>query len=124
MAFADPQSVVLPVGTLALPRVGFGPSSGSFKLNDAADGVTAELLISHSYGKRVRRTARLNITAVSPDPFNSALNALYSSSYYLVVDHPVVGFDQDQMGQYVTGLTTWLDASSGLAIDKLMGGEV
>jgi hypothetical protein len=85
--------------------------------------MTAELLVSHAYGKRTRRTARLNLTKVAADPFNSSLNASYSSSIYLVVDHPVVGFTPADLHTDVTGLTTWLTASSGTAIDKLLGGE-
>lgn len=123
MAFADPQSVTISTGALSLPRTGSGPANGSFKTYDATNHVTAELLVSHAYGKRTRRTARLNLTKVAADPFNSSLNANYSSSIYVVVDHPLVGFTPAELHTDMTGLTTWLTASSGAAIDKLLGGE-
>lgn len=121
LAFSDPQSVTIGTtpGAVSLPRTANGNGSGVFDSNDG----TVELSVANSYGKRTRRTARLDFSKIAPDPLIAANNIKYSSSVYIVVDQPITGFSVAEMKDIVTGLTTWLTASSGAHITQLLGGE-
>lgn len=120
MAFADPQSVTINAVANSLPRTSNGPGpAGAFRKDDG----NVELLVSHAYGSRTRRTVRLNHRKVATDPFNSSLNAQYSMSVYLVVDHPVVGYTNVEQKQIVDALTAYLTASTGARVTQLLGGE-
>jgi hypothetical protein len=121
MAFSDPQSVTIgsTPGTVSLPRTASSVGGGVFDSNDG----TVELSVANSYGKRTRRTARINLSKIAPDPLISSNNIKYSSSVYVVVDAPVTGFTVAELKDLMTGLTTWLTASSGAHITQLLGGE-
>lgn len=119
MAFSDPQSVT--IGTAqSLPRTGQGINNGLFRKDDG----NVELSVSHQYGKsRYRRTARVNFAKVAPDPLVSSTNIRFSASAYIVLDIPVTGFTVAEQVQLITGLTTWLTASTNANATKLAGGE-
>lgn len=118
MAFNDPQSVTLSGSAVSLPRTSSGVNSGAFT---AADG-TAGLVVSHAYGKRTRRTIRLNHQKIAADPLTSA-NTQYSMSAYLVVDTPNVGYSVAEAKAIVDGLVAYLSASTGAKVSQLLGGE-
>jgi len=118
MAFADPQSVTIGSTANALPRTSSGTDAGAFT---SADG-TVGLVVSHAYGKRTRRTARVNFSKVAPDPF-TGVNTQFSMSAYVVIDVPVNGFTIAEQKQVVDGLTAYLSASSGARVTQLLGGE-
>lgn len=118
MAYADPQSVTISGTAVSLPRTSSGVNSGGFT---AADGTTA-LTVAHQYGKRQRRTARLVSSKIAADPLSSA-NTKYSMTAYLVVDVPPVGYTVAEAQAVVTALCTWLTASTGANIARLLGGE-
>jgi len=120
MAFSDPQSVTINAVANSLPRVGLGNGTGDFKKDDG----TVELKFAHSYGKRTRRTVRLNFSKIAADPLISAQNIRYSMSAYLVVDVPITGFTVAEAKQIVDALTLYLTSSSGANTTKLLGGEV
>lgn len=120
MAFADPQSVVIPViGTVSLPRTSSGLSTGVFTKDDG----NVKLEVGHTYGKRTRRTVRLTHRKVAADPLISAQNIQYSMSAYLVVDVPVTGYNLAEAKQIVDGLVAYLTISTGANVTKLLGGE-
>jgi hypothetical protein len=120
MAYSDPQSVTVDgSGATSLPRTASGVNAGSFTSNDG----NVQLSVSSSLGKRTRRTARINLSKIAADPLISAQNIKYSSSVYLVVDTPVTGFSVAELTTLVTGLTTWLTASTAANTVKLLGGE-
>jgi hypothetical protein len=120
MAFADPQSVTINAVAQTLPRTSNGPgSTGAFQKDDG----NVTLTVSHSYGSRFRRTIRLDHRKVATDPFDSTLNAKYSMSVYMVVDHPQVGYTNAEQKQIVDALTAYLTASSGAKVTQLLGGE-
>jgi len=121
MAFSDPQSVTIGTtpGTVSLPRTGSGIGTGTFLTNDT----TVKLTVSNAYGKRTRRVARIDFSKIAPDPLISANNIKYGTAVYLVVDQPLTGFSTAEMKDIVTGLCTWLTASTGANITKLVGGE-
>lgn len=118
MAFSDPQSVTIG-SAISLPRTGQGIDTGAFT---SADGTTA-LIVSSQKGKRVRRTARVNFAKIVADPITTGTNLRVSASCYIVLDVPVNGFTTAEQVQLLTGLTTWLTASTNANATKLVGGE-
>lgn len=118
MAFADPQTVTINAVANTLPRVGSGPSSGTFQ---NADG-TVRLSISHAIGKRARRTVRIDFSKIAADPL-TAENTEFSMSTYVVMDTPLRGLSTVEQKQIVDALVAWLSASSGANVTKVIGQE-
>jgi ketopantoate hydroxymethyltransferase len=120
MAFADPQSVTINAVANSLPRTSSGVNSGGFS---TSDGIT-KLLVSHSYGKRIRRTARIDYAKIAADTYNPTLNVRSTMSAYVVVDVPPTGFTVAEQKYIVDALTLWLTAASAIKTTQLLGGEV
>lgn len=119
MAFSDPQSVTINAVANSLPRISSGANSGSFSKDDA----TVKLAVSHQYGKRIRRSIRLDHQKYATDPLISAQNVLRSMSVYLVADVPIQGYTITEQKQIVDALTSYLTASTGARVTQLLGGE-
>lgn len=119
MAFADPQSVTISGSANSLPRVSSGTNAGGFSTSDG----NLKETVSSSYGKRIRRSIRLDFSKVAPDPLFPAQNTPYSMSTYIVVDVPTVGFTVAEQKAVIDGLTLYLTASSGARVTQLLGGE-
>jgi hypothetical protein len=115
--FADPQSVTVNSVARSLPRVSVGANTATYS---AADGNT-KLTISHAYGKRNRRTARLDFRAVAADPLLDGVSREYTMSAYVVIDHPVVGFNNTDVEKNTKALLDTLAAAGVLT--KIIGGE-
>jgi len=119
MSFADPQSVTINAVANSLPRTSSGTNNGVFTKDDG----TVRLSVSHAYGKRTRRTIRVDHSKVAPDPFLASVNTKYTMSAYIVVDVPPTGYTVAEQKQIVDGLTAYLTASSGARVTQLLGGE-
>lgn len=119
MSLATPQSVTINSVANSLPRVGQDMTSGKFR---SSDGLIDET-VSHTTGKRNRHMFRINHSKVAADPFQSAINAKYSMSAYIVFDTPTVGYTVAEQKQVVDGFLAQLNASSGALITQLLGGE-
>lgn len=117
--FSDPQSVTISSVANTLPRVSVNGSSSTYQKDDG----NVKLTVSSAYGKRTRRTARLDFRKTAPDPLFPAQNTPYSMSTYIVCDVPVAGFSVSEQKQIVDALTAWLTASTGANVIKLLGGE-
>jgi hypothetical protein len=117
--FSDPQSVTISSVANSLPRVSVNGSTSAYQKDDG----NVKLTISSAYGKRTRRTARLDFRKTAADPLFPAQNAPYSMSAYIVADVPVTGFSVSEQKQIVDALSAWLTASSGANVIKLLGGE-
>jgi len=119
MAYADPQSITIaPAAAVSLPRTASGADSGSFRV---ADG-TIVLSVGHAYGRRQRRTVRVEHSKIAADPLTAA-NARVSMTAYVVIDTPPVGYTVAEAQNVVGGLTKWLTDSSAANVAKLLGGE-
>jgi len=118
MAYADPQSITISGTAVSLPRTSSGTNAGAFTSPDG----TVVVRVSHAYGKRNRRTARLEHSKIAADPLTSA-NTKYSLSAYIVIDVPPVGYTVAEAQAAVAGLTKWLTDTSGANVAKLLGGE-
>jgi hypothetical protein len=116
---ADPQSVTINAVANSLPAVARGTNSSTYQKDDG----TVKLSISHQYGKRVRRTSRLDFSKIVADPLVPAQNQKVSMSTYLVIDHPITGLTNAEIKQVVDGLTAYLTASSGAKVTSIVGGE-
>jgi hypothetical protein len=119
VAFSDPQAVTISGTALSLPRVSSGENTGSFQTNDG----TVRMSVSHQYGKRTRRTIRLEHSKIAPDPLISSANIKHSMTTYVVFDTPVTGYTVAEAKAVWDGFVASLGASSGAAITKLLGGE-
>jgi hypothetical protein len=117
--FSDPQSVTINSVAISLPRVASGTNAAAYK---AADSTVTES-VSHAYGKRVRRTWRIQHSKIVPDPLVPAVNTPYSMTFYVVADVPPVGYSVAEQKYVVDGFLAQLQASSGALITKFLGGE-
>lgn len=113
------QSITIDGVTVSLPRTSSALDLGVFSSND---GLIKEK-VSHTAGKRVRHLFRLDHNKVAPDPFQTAVNAKYGMSAYLVIDVPPVGYTVADQKKVVDGLLAQITASSGALITKILGGE-
>lgn len=116
---ADPQTVTINAVAQTLPAIVRSTNSSAYQKDDA----NVKLGISHTYGGRTRRVARLDFKKIAADPLISAQSILYSMSSYLVIDTPITGFTVAEAKQIVDALVAWLSASSGANITKILGGE-
>jgi hypothetical protein len=119
LSFSDPQSVTIGASTISLPRTGVGQDTAAYT---SADGLT-KLSASHAYGKRTRRTIRLDSSKLTADPFIPATNTQVGMSAYLVVDLPKAGFSVSDQTDVVKALMNALSASTYAELTKLLGGE-
>lgn len=116
---ADPQSVTINAVAQTLPAVARGVNSSSYRKDDG----TVALTISHQFGKRTRRTARLDYSKIVADPLVPAQNQKVSMSAYLVIDQPITGLTNAEIKYVVDALTGYLTASSGAKVTSIIGGE-
>jgi hypothetical protein len=120
MALADPQSVTINSVANSLPRVGTNENHSNYRKDDG----TVEMTVSHQPGKvRTRDSVRLRFTKIAADPLLAGVNREVSLSVFFNVDRPLVGLTTAEIKDISTSLTTWLTASSGANLTKVLGGE-
>nr|UJQ84918.1 MAG: hypothetical protein 2 [Leviviridae sp.] len=61
---ADPQSVTINAVAQSLPAIARGVNTSTYQKDDG----TVKLSFAHQYGKRTRRTARLDFSKIVADP--------------------------------------------------------
>jgi len=116
---SDPQSITISGNAISLPKTGTGPSSGTFT---SADTATSEV-VSHAYGKRVRRAARLNISKISADPQLPSANTRSTASMSVVWDVPLNGYTVAEIKAAWDGFAAQLAVSSGAMVTQILGGQ-
>lgn len=119
MAFSDPQSITIAGSAISLPRTSVGLNSAEYS---SADGLV-HLKASSLYGRRTRRTIRVDHEKITADPFIPTQNSKVSMSSYIVFDVPVAGYTNAQQLEVWVGFIAALSASSNLLITKILGGE-
>lgn len=121
MAFSDPQSVT--IGTAqSLPRIGSDFSSGIFQKDDG----TVTLTIRHSKpskANRVRSSVDVVFTKIVADPLVTGTNLRLSSTTRVTLDRPRNGFTIAELVSTLSGLSTWLTASTNANATKFVGME-
>ena len=119
MAFADPVKVKPGETEKECPRVSTGDFQSVYLSEDGLTNVT----ISTQNGKRKRHVARIDLSKLTSNPFDESQKVEVSSSAYVVIDRPLAGFTNAELKTLVEGLTTFLTASSGASIKKLVACE-
>lgn len=117
LAFSDPQSVTVNAVAQSLPNIIRDSFTSTYRKDDG----TVTLKISHNESKRNRRTVRVDFEKIAADPFTPALNQKFTGSVYIVIDSPVTGFTNTELGYYVAALRDWL--GTGTNTTKVLGGE-
>lgn len=118
---SDPQTITIgsSPGAVTVPRVSTGTGKSTYANSDGS----VELILSSLYGKRNRRTCRVNYSKVSSDVFVPATNVSLSASCYVVFDAPAVGFTVTELKDMFAGLSGLMSASTYSVTTKLLGGE-
>lgn len=112
----DPVSVTIDGVATSFPRVSSGINTATYQ---TADGGRT-LSIQHTIGKRARRVVRWDFKKIAADPLVSAQNVLRSGSVYLVIDAPLQGFTQAELGNEVLYHQSFLTSN---VITRVLGGE-
>jgi hypothetical protein len=116
--FTDPITITVNAIAKSLGRTGTGIDTAGYSTADRAYRVQ----VSHSYGRRTRRMAKMIHDSLVANPLVSGQNVNQTVSVHLVVDSPP-GYDTTLLKQDVDGYLAWLTASSGAAVTKLLAGE-
>lgn len=119
MSLADPLSVTISGVPISLPRTSVGKNESEYT---SGDGLTT-FRVSHSYGKRFRRMARIDTSKMTTDPFDTDQNVKVSMSTYIVFDLPDAGYTAAEAKAVYDGFIVALQASSAVMITKMLGGE-
>lgn len=117
--FTDPlPNVTINAVAQTLPRVRTDLYAADYQKADGLVGVS----ISHTVnGKRRRHLFKLSQKKTTADPFIPAQNVEVSASVHVVVDEPIAGFDDTELGYLVSALTGWL--TSGTNAARLIASE-
>jgi len=114
--FADPQTITVNAVAQPLPATARNGTSSEYTKDDGSYKMT----VMHQYGNRQRFTVRIDTNKIAADPLASANNQRYSSSVYLVMDKPLVGYSNAEVKDIALALTSWASSSNLL---KVLGGE-
>lgn len=115
----DPQVITINAVANSLPRVSSGTNASSYSKDDG----TVRLTVSNAYGKRNRRTIRVEHSKIAADPLISAQSIKYTMFSYIVVDTPITGYTVAEAKQVVDAMVAYLAASSGAVVTQLLGGQ-
>lgn len=114
---ADPQSITVNSVAKSLARV---ETAGTRSVYRTADGVF-QLVVSHAETKdRYRRMVRVDQKIISADPLDADVSAYKTLGVYFVVDEPLVGFTDTEIGYVWTALKTLADSTF---LGKILGAE-
>lgn len=120
MALADPQSVTINSVAQSLARTGVSEVKSTYQKDDG----TVTMTVSHQPGKvRSRDSAKLTFSKIAADPLLAGVNREVSISVFFNIDRPLIGLTVTEMKDVATALTSWLTASSGANLTKILGGE-
>lgn len=115
--FADPQSVTVNSVAQSLAAISRNDLKSIYRKDDGS----YTFAIGHVFGSaRNRFNVRLDHTKLVSDPFVSANNIRVSSSVYLVMDMPILGYTNTEIKDMTLGLTGWATSANLL---KVLGGE-
>lgn len=119
MAFTDPQSITIDGSTISLPRQ--LDKSGIGKFISADGSYTIE--VAPKTGSTKVRTLRLRNTKVTADPLVTTTNVRVTDLISLTIVRPLDGYTDAEIEKQLTGLITWLTASTNANLKKFVAGE-
>jgi hypothetical protein len=117
--FVEPVSITVNAVAQSMARTESGVNRGAFRKDDGSHALS----IAHTLGKQNQRLIRFDRRTTVADPFTTGSNYEVQDSVWLVTRTPNVGLTIVQQKQLIDGFITYLAASSGAAITKLLGGE-
>ncbi len=113
---ADPQTVTVNSVAIACARTSMGATQNVYT---SADGLTTVTTKQNKSATRFRREYRISQQKIAADPI-SALNKSVGCSVYLVIDEPVFGFSDTEIGYLHSALEAVVDPT---LLGKILGGE-
>jgi hypothetical protein len=120
MAYADPISVTVNAVAKSLPRSFSAAGSPSiFKTSD--DEFRVEISHQDIKGRRERHFFRLTQRKIGADPLVPAVNLESKASIYMVLDNPVTGYSDTELGYLVQAIADFLGNATNKT--KFVGGE-
>lgn len=124
MALTDPISITLNSVAVSLPKTSVGENKSAYTKDDGL----VKISVSHqevgkNSGAKTRRVIRLDTTDVAADPLLAGINREVPFEAYLVIVDPKIGLTLAAKKDKVTSLLTYLTASSGAVLTKILGGE-
>lgn len=112
MSLATPQSILIDGAAADHHRVSTLENSSVYQTSDG----TRKFTVSHQQTKtRIRRMVRLDRRIIAADPL-TAEQQYQTSSVYLVIDEPEVGFSDAQLDNEVDSMVAWLTAANITAV--------
>lgn len=117
--FSEPISITVNAVAQSMNRTAMGVNSGAFAKDDGSH----RLSISHSLGANNQRIIRFDRRSTVADPLTTGEFFETTDSVWLVSRTPKSGLSLVTQKQLVDGFLTYLQASSGAAVTKLLGGE-
>jgi hypothetical protein len=117
--FAEPIVVTVNAIAQSLNRTSMGANSGAFSKDDG----NFKLTIAHTLGKVNQRTIRLDRRQTVADPLTTGEFFETTDSVWIVSRTPASGLTLATQKQLTDGFLAYLQASSGAAVTKLLGGE-
>jgi hypothetical protein len=99
--FADPVVFTINAVPVSLARVSTTPTSATYA---SGDGTYVATVKQTSSKDRLRHEYRLTVNKVTSDVLNPNVNVKKSTSTYVVVDEPAVGFNDTDQGYYISSL--------------------
>jgi len=120
MAFSDPISVTVNAVAKSCPRV-FSPGGTASIFKTSDDEFKVEVSHQDLGGRRERHFIRLTQRKIGADPLVPATNIESKASVYLVLDNPVTGYSDTELGHIVKALADFINVSGNQT--KFIGGE-
>lgn len=120
MAFSDPISVTVNAVAKSLPRV-YSPQGAAAMFKTTDDEFKVEVSHQDLGGRRERHFYRLTQRKIGADPLVPATNIESKASVYLVMDNPVTGFSDTELGYILKAVCDFLNVSGNAT--KFIGGE-
>lgn len=117
MSLSDPTNLTIATVSTPFARVSSSESRSVYK--DSTGNWT--LTVSHAYNKRTRRQFRLDFTKTGANPLFPDQNQIFSSSVYVVMDQPPVGFTATELQNLTKAVADFLAVTTN--IDKWVQGQ-
>jgi hypothetical protein len=114
----DPINLTINAVSVAHPRTSISPTQSVYT---AADGTTAVVIKQTSTKERLRHEIRVIQNKISADPLVPATNVKRGLSVYVVVDEPIVGFTDVEIGYIWSALFSYFGSS---AMQRVCAGEM
>lgn len=122
MAFSDPISMTVNAVAKSMPRITMASNGAPsvFKMND--DEFKTEIAHqSIKSGRRERHVIKVTQRKITADPYVPATNVENTASVHIVVENPVTGFTDVELGYIVSALCTFVTNAGNQA--KFLGSE-